>query len=413
MLNALTVRVITSREDWNTLRSEWNNLLLQSSAPSVYLTHEWLTTWWDCIAGPNATLNILVIERGGRIVAIAPLMMVVKRVLGIPVRKIQFISTMKKPAHLSTISAHLDIIALSEEEDAMLAIFEHLEREGARWDYLQLYPIPDDSRTLLSFDAFGARRSLRYLLQPAFHSSLLRIDCSWEEYTTRHRREIKKVIKSPEASQSETTGLRVAKYSSLEDVPGGFETLLDIERRSWKWNKGVSLNSALFRDFYRQFALNIGRQGMLIIHILEMDGRPIAYNYAIQFGNVIWGQRMSFDDSYRNRSPGKYLIYHLLQLAHEKHLTAVDFGWGDAHGQYKTSMTNARLQYSELMVFADSLRGRISRSYFGSPRLRVAVDYMSDFKRRIARHLGIRLATSELTRMDQLRHHGRNEAATI
>ncbi len=401
MSHEINIRVVSTRADWASLQPVWNPLLLRTPFPTIYLTYEWLTSWWNCVPGPNVELHILVAERGGNVEAIAPLMKVSKREGGIPIRKIQFISTMRKAEHLSTLSPHLDIIAPPDAGEGVGAIFGYLAQEESAWDYLQLHPAPDESLTLSTFprSALGFNA---HLLQPVLHSSLLRIGCTWDEYVQQHRHDFKKVMRNASGPKQAVNEFRVTEYSSLDQLPGGFDTLLDIERRSWKWTKGVSLNSALFKGFYRKVAQNLGGTGFLIVHILEMQGRPIAYNYAVQFGNKIWGLRMIYDAASRNRAPGKILLYHLLKIAHQSGITAIDFGWGEAHGQYKDSMTNAGAQYSELMVFARSSRGEIARRYFHSRRVRLAVDQATDFTHRIARHLGIHLANSELTREDQL-----------
>jgi hypothetical protein len=408
MSASLTVRAITAREEWSRLRPVWNDLLLRSPSPTVFLTYEWLSTWWDCLAGPSSSLLILVVEREGDIVAVAPMMKVLTHVLGIPMRKVRFISTMKRASHPSTISSNLDIIAPSGEDEAVRAVFAHLRCRESEWDYLQLLPIPDESPTLRCFDKSGNNELPRFLVQPALHTSIVRIECSWSEYVRGHGREVKKAMKRAEDTNGKgADGLRVIECRSLQEVPGGFETLLDIERHSWKWTKGVSLNSAVFGNFYPKLAENLSGTGMLHIHVLEIEGRPVAYNYSAQFGDAIWGQKLGFDDAYRKHGPGKILVYHLLRIAHEKSLAWVDLGWGDA--QYKSSITKDQQHRSELIVFADTLRGRMAQSYFGSPPLRRTVDHMSDGARRLARHLGIHLASSELTRQDQLRRGGMKE----
>jgi CelD/BcsL family acetyltransferase involved in cellulose biosynthesis len=88
-------------------------------------------------------------------------------------------------------------------------------------------------------------------------------------------------------------------------------------------------------------------------------------------------------------------------------MAMVDLGWGDA--QYKNTITKDQEHRNELMVFADTHRGRMAQSYFNTPSLHRAVEQGSDLARRLARHLGIHLASSELTRQDQLRRGGKKE----
>src|SRR2546428_11730535 len=75
------------------LRAEWNELLEASPSKSLFLTWEWLFTWWKHLAD-GRRLSILVVHAAGELVAIAPLTWRPRR-LGhlLSVRSLEFLGT--------------------------------------------------------------------------------------------------------------------------------------------------------------------------------------------------------------------------------------------------------------------------------------------------------------------------------
>src|SRR5262245_36414082 len=69
---SMIIERIDTTADFAALRDEWNALLETSSSRCVFLTHEWLFTWWKHLAA-GRTLYILTSRQDGRLVGILPL----------------------------------------------------------------------------------------------------------------------------------------------------------------------------------------------------------------------------------------------------------------------------------------------------------------------------------------------------
>src|SRR5262245_66197943 len=54
------------------LREEWNPLLRDSAADSLFLTWEWLSTWWRHLSA-GRRLRLVTVRDGATLIAIAPL----------------------------------------------------------------------------------------------------------------------------------------------------------------------------------------------------------------------------------------------------------------------------------------------------------------------------------------------------
>src|SRR5712691_2704128 len=69
---AIRVDCVKDAAGFADLRVEWDDLLAASPASCLFLTWEWLYTWWKHLAGPRR-LRLLLVRDGRQLVAIAPL----------------------------------------------------------------------------------------------------------------------------------------------------------------------------------------------------------------------------------------------------------------------------------------------------------------------------------------------------
>src|SRR5437899_3532497 len=67
-----TVERIEDVEAFRRLRTAWNELLADSDADRLFLTWEWLFTWWRHLAA-GRRLYLLLVRHGGELIAVAPL----------------------------------------------------------------------------------------------------------------------------------------------------------------------------------------------------------------------------------------------------------------------------------------------------------------------------------------------------
>ncbi|MFI1013847.1 GNAT family N-acetyltransferase [Streptomyces sp. NPDC020965] len=72
---ALTVGLCRDPRAFTRLREEWDDLQRRCSTATPFQHHSWLDSWWLSYGG-NGRLRIVLVRRGGRLVAAAPLMLV-------------------------------------------------------------------------------------------------------------------------------------------------------------------------------------------------------------------------------------------------------------------------------------------------------------------------------------------------
>src|SRR5262245_6183650 len=71
----LTIQLCLSWDELNTFRDAWENLLLKNSANSIFLTPEWLGSWWQTFGQEKGRklMSLVFLDQERQVMAIAPL----------------------------------------------------------------------------------------------------------------------------------------------------------------------------------------------------------------------------------------------------------------------------------------------------------------------------------------------------
>ena len=88
----VSVEKIDTLQGLDGLKDVWNRLLAGSDFKNIFLTFDWLRTWWK-IFGDDKELYVLVVKSDAEIIGIAPLMLERSKRLGRTVKVIKFVGT--------------------------------------------------------------------------------------------------------------------------------------------------------------------------------------------------------------------------------------------------------------------------------------------------------------------------------
>mgnify|MGYP001442490961 FL=1 len=138
----LSIRKVSTQNEFSKLKGDWATLLKKSRSDTVFLTWEWMYTWWECFQENKHLFILTVYDENENLVGMAPLCKDKKKIGGIPVLNyIKFLGT------IPTSSDHLDFILYQgREKEALETIVEYLFQEN-RWDLCLLSNIPSTSLT--------------------------------------------------------------------------------------------------------------------------------------------------------------------------------------------------------------------------------------------------------------------------
>jgi CelD/BcsL family acetyltransferase involved in cellulose biosynthesis len=99
-----------------------------------------------------------------------------------------------------------------------------------------------------------------------------------------------------------------------------------VETSGWKAAGGTAITSnAQTERFYREVARWAASRGWLRLAFLRLDGRPLAFQYAIEDGRAYHFLKGGHDPAFRRFAPGKLLVHAMLERAFASKLDSFEF----------------------------------------------------------------------------------------
>ncbi len=351
-----TAEVVSDYQAFLDLEPDWNNLLQGAGIDHPFLTHEWVRTWWQCF-GAGKTLHVIAVQRGGKLVAIAPMMLSKERIYGLNVRLLEFI--------YNKYTERFDFIVARHAPEAYRQIWRSVVSQRHLWDVIRLCQLPPGSRTLEEIPKLASEDGFLTGLWHSGDVPYLRLAGSWDSYfqslRSKRRSNLRRRLK----------GLKRLGPVAHEVVRSGdrLETDLEegmrIEAASWKGDEGTAICcSPEVREFYKRMAEIAAQRGWLLLDFLTLNGRRIAFDYCLCFGGKQYLLKTSYDPLFASYSPYHLLFSMVLQRAFEAGLEEFDFlGINDA---WKLEWASEVSPHQWLYVFPHAFRARlIYRVKFG------------------------------------------------
>jgi CelD/BcsL family acetyltransferase involved in cellulose biosynthesis len=348
----MIVERIETTTGFAALRDDWNALLENSRSRCIFLTHEWLFTWWKYLAA-DRSLFILTVRDKGKLVGILPLSLTPAHYSRMIPRSLQFLGSGLVG------SDYLDAMVTSGlEQDVTEAFSEHLFR----------------AEMVLHLTA--TRRSSSLVAQVAANlcgSGWTLVDTAtnvcpyiklrgqnWAEYLSSlgssHRYNFNRRLRN--LQKNHTLSIEVAR--TPEQAQPALDTVIGLHFKRWM-PKG---RSEAFQDaktiaFHREFVELAAAQGWLRILVLRIDGMPAAALYGLRYGETFYFYQSGFDPQWSGQSIGLVTTGSAIKSAIEEGAAEYDF----LHGaeEYKYHWASATREIGRLELYPHHSRGRLSR----------------------------------------------------
>ena len=167
------------------------------------------------------------------------------------------------------------------------------------------------------------------------------------------------------------------RLSREEDLPEILSALKEVSSKTYQYAMGVGFeDSPVERERLRDAA----RHGWLNVHLLRIEGRPVAFELALQYAGTYFLCASGYDPDLRQLSPGKVLFVTLVEdLCERRPVQRLDFGFGDA--EYKR-------------VYCNSHRDEVSINLFAAKRKPLCINLLRTSTTGISR--GMRYAVEKL-----------------
>jgi CelD/BcsL family acetyltransferase involved in cellulose biosynthesis len=360
-MSSTTIRVVTDSKEFESLAPIWDKLLEKCrDESSMYLTHEWLLTWWKYF-GESKILNLLLIERDSQVIGIIPLVRNEYRVGPVKLDALESIGR--------TSCNYVGLILPERRDEAIAAFLAYLQKNlhGVNL-ILRLSLIPEDSQFLSALRRNMAQfgKSLVFRQKVKTLAPYITLPSTWDEYFRSLRRRRRKILFSALRDlekENSIVELQQCDADSLDEVLSCF---FDLHQERWQ-AVGISGSFADSRvkEFYREVARKFLKKGWLYLSSMNIDRDVASALFGCVYNNKFYAITEARNIRYSNYSVGHLHCMQLIKYAISRNLREFDFLQGDE--PYKFYWTKSARRYMQLIIikrgFLPALRVRLLRLF--------------------------------------------------
>ena len=304
-LNAIKVRCFESFEEAAVFRDEMNALNTLSARPDPFSSFEFMENYFrhDELfpRGEGVRLWVLTAFTGERLVGYLVLKQITRRVLGIKTKTLSFLVT-----H-DTDRPHL--VARHEQAAAVsAAIYAYLLGRKREWSLLELHQ-QDAASPLFPPPAAANLKGYRVHDWPCMENGTIAIRWGalaeyYRALSRNSRNKVRRLLRRLAAAGK----VELLSSSHPQVVAELFEVYRSIEPHSWKSKAQAHIGRHPERIEYFKGLLDLEQPMRISIHLLLLDGTPIAGLITGAFLNGLYGLHSIYDERVRALAPGAAVL---------------------------------------------------------------------------------------------------------
>jgi peptidoglycan/xylan/chitin deacetylase (PgdA/CDA1 family)/CelD/BcsL family acetyltransferase involved in cellulose biosynthesis len=348
------MRVVEIRDEagLQSLRHGWDALLQSSAADTVFLTWEWVNTWWSVYGQPGELRILAAYDNNDRLTGIAPLRSLRARRCGQSAPGLFFIGDR------SCDSDYLDfIIARGQEATVLEAFRTPMVKELRCGTILLLNEMPETSSALASLRA--ATQSGEWIWKETdVACGTIRLPGTWEEYLKilkpRFRTKVRSILRVLEDKPE----IRFGFCEDQEQVARMLPVLFDLHTKRWatECKPGV-FGWGLKRDFYQILSSVLLERGWLRFSWMEWNGRVLASQYGFVYGGVYSQLQEGYEPACEHWNPGIGLRAWTIRQFVQQGLREYDFLGG--MGRHKSDWGAETKHSKRILLAADTWKNQM------------------------------------------------------
>ncbi|HEU0175661.1 MAG TPA: GNAT family N-acetyltransferase [Blastocatellia bacterium] len=380
-MSKLRVEVAQEEAGLASLRREWNDLFVTSSAPP-FLSWEWMITW-NMWYGKKQSPYVVCVREGKTLIGLLALSAdpISMTPFGPKGQKLSFLGGNVGGAD------YLDILAEpARKQECAIAILGFLSKSKS-FDLLELNDLSVNTQLLpLLLSHFGNRDDYGYQLIPQYICPRVNLQSGWNQVlrnskrADNYRRRLRNL--------RHRDGFDFRSITSPEESPMAFDRFLKLHESCWAHRGGSgALHDQISREFQREVVTQIAKTSMVRFDELWVEGECRASIYGLDNGHTYYLFLSGYDLDWSDHSVGLVLLGLSLENASTRGVKVYDFLRGNE--PYKFDWANDSQMTTGVRVTADRMVARwaISRNYVKEAMRTIRTQNVSQWFRAIRRRL--------------------------
>ncbi len=326
----VNVELITTRNELIDLADQWNDLLTESQANSIFLTWEWLSTWLEAVYPEAPLLVAAAYDENHQLVGIAPFYVCSMRAMNVVSLKcLRILGECQAGAEYG------DLIVHPRCEKAVIeAIATRLLEARNQWDCMYVTSVADWTGGRDRWKQLFAKLNAYEMWQPIEYSAITLPD-THEEYLKSLTGKARRGTARFARRLSEVGTLDYRLCQTQEALPKDLSTLYDLHRCRWQelGQEGSFARRPKLVEFNNKFSPVALERGWLRLYTLDVAGKSAASVYSLMYNGKGYGLQCGFDPAVDGA--GRVLWGELIRQTIEEGATEYDFlGGGYKYKRY-------------------------------------------------------------------------------
>lgn len=349
------VEIIEGIDAFDALHDEWDATALASVDPNVFLTWEWLATWWRHFGetSPKARMHVVVVRDDEGIVAAAPLYRASDGVGPVSA------TTLRQIGHDA--GDYGGILLVRRPAEAVDALLAHLA-DQLRGDvgFAVLSRLASDSVSLAQLRTALDKQARLVATEVVADDSV----CPYTDVSNGYDM-VKPLRKNRVPQRLKRLGEKhevAFTYHTGDDLEQGIAWLTELHERRWE-DRAEEFQGLLADDASTAFLDDAIRAldtaGWLRLLTLTADGEPVAVRLDFEFAGRVYMLKNAIDPAYNAFGPGHITHARAFEDGIARGVGEFDFLRGDH--PYKRRWSNGERHLVALNLQRPGLAGELAK----------------------------------------------------
>ena len=321
------------------LAGEWNDLLARCRFDTLFLSHEWQTTWWQQLGEGDLWIVAFHQPGSGKLVGIAPLYRLLRQNGPWVGRRVFHL------VGCTEVSDYLDLIIETGQEEAVYETLCHWLRsaDAPEWDVLDLCNLPEASLSYQTLPQIVRGAGHRVEVTQEDVAPYIPLPARYDDYLTervekKQRHEIRR--KQRRAEREAAVGFYLV--GAEHDLQREMDDFIALQQMS-RPDKEEFMTPEMQR-FFRYAARRMLDAGHLRLAFLTLDGVKAATYFSFEYKGHLLLYNSGYDTgAFAHLSPGWVLLAYLIQYAIVDGIKVFDFLQGDEEYKYRFGSQDSKV----------------------------------------------------------------------
>ncbi len=344
-MSTMHLECLQSYQEFKSVRNEWNEFMECCFPENYARTHAWLSALWETHhAGQSALIYIQRASAGGKIVAVAPLVIASENFGGFRVRMLHALGR--------GIGCD-DFLIGSEADRTVQAVFADVNIRQS-WDVAMFRRV---SHVRFQEELTAVSRAMHCLEDSSVSTEhLVTLPETYQEYLESRSSKFRNNLKNAHKRLETGGDVSVEIVSPFTQTDRALALCGDVAKKSWQFKTGKShFNTGTSSSFYGNLTkAGCGAGGEEFV-VLLIGNIPVAFLLGCKRGRIYHLIDTAYDEDFRAVSVGRVLFCRTIERLIEG--GGVDQFNLEGDGEYKDYFANKTDTVRLITIYQSSLYG--------------------------------------------------------